>query len=57
MRPAAGLAPAVILMTTAWHMAGTSIGRYHYMLIPFVLITAAMLLPGRGDGKERRDGE
>ena len=57
MRPAACLAPAVILMTTAWHMAGTSIGRYHYMLIPFVLITAAMLLPGRGDGKERRDGE
>ena len=45
---AAGLLLTVILVTTAWHMAGTSIGRYHYMLIPFALLTAALLLPGKG---------
>ena len=44
---AAGLLLTVILVTTAWHMAGTSIGRYHYMLIPFILLPAAMLLPGK----------
>ena len=44
---AAGLMLTIILVTTAWHMAGTSIGRYHYMLIPFVLLLAAMLLPGK----------
>ncbi len=43
----AGLLLTVILVTTAWHMAGTSIGRYHYMLIPFILLPAAMLLPGK----------
>ena len=43
----AGLMLAVILLTTAWHCIGTSIGRYHYMLIPFVLLTTAMLLPGK----------
>ena len=47
-RNAAGLLLTVILVTTAWHMAGTSIGRYHYMLIPFVLLAAALLLPGKG---------
>lgn len=45
---AAGLLLAVILLTTGWHCIGTSIGRYHYMLIPFVLLMAAMLLPGKG---------
>ena len=44
---AAGLLLAVILLTTGWHCVGTSIGRYHYMLIPFVLLLAAMLLPGK----------
>lgn len=47
LRAAAGLPVTVILLTTAWHMIGTSIGRYHYMLIPFILISAAMTLPGR----------
>ena len=42
-----GLLLTVILMTTAWHCVGTSIGRYHYMLIPFVLLEMAMLLPGK----------
>ena len=42
----AGLTLAVILLTTAWHCVGTSIGRYHYMLIPFVPLMAAKLLPG-----------
>ena len=39
----------VILLTTAWHEAGTSIGRYHYMLIPFVLLLTALLLPGNDE--------
>lgn len=43
---ATGLPICVILLTTVWHMIGTSIGRYHYMLIPFILLTAAILLPG-----------
>ena len=38
---------AVILLTTAWHSIGTSIGRYHYMLIPFVLLAAAALMRNR----------
>ena len=44
---AAGLFLTVILLTAGWHCIGTSIGRYHYMLIPFVLLLAAMLLPGK----------
>ena len=47
-RNAAGLLLTVILLTTGWHCIGTSIGRYHYMLIPFVLLLTAMLLPGKG---------
>ena len=35
----------ILLLTTAWHEAGTSIGRYHYMLIPFVFLLTGMLLP------------
>ena len=44
----------ILLATTLWHEAGTSIGRYHYMLIPFVLLLACQLLPGRAvrTGKE-----
>jgi hypothetical protein len=37
----------IILLTVMWHEIGTSIGRYHYMLIPFVLLSAAILLPGK----------
>ena len=48
-RAAAGLPVTVILLTTAWHMIGTSIGRYHYMLIPFILLAAAVTLPGRSE--------
>ena len=48
-RNAAGLLLTVILLTTGWHCIGTSIGRYHYMLIPFVLLLTAMLLPGRAE--------
>ncbi len=43
----------VILLTSAWHQAGTSIGRYHYMLIPFVLLIIILLLPAQG--KRRRN--
>lgn len=37
----------IILLTTAWHEMGTSIGRYHYMLIPFVLMLTAVCFPGK----------
>ena len=46
-KSAAGLLLSVILVTAGWHCIGTSIGRYHYMLIPFVLLLAALLLPGK----------
>ena len=46
---AAGLTLTIILLTTAWHLIGTSVGRYHYMLIPFVLLLTAALLPGAKD--------
>lgn len=38
-------------------MIGTSIGRYHYMLISFILLTAVILLPGndRAGAFERGD--
>ena len=43
----------LILLTCAWHQAGTSIGRYHYMLIPFVLLMLMMLLPeGKTTGRK-----
>lgn len=48
-RAVAGLPVTVILLTTAWHLIGTSIGRYHYMLIPFILLAAAVTLPGRSE--------
>ena len=48
-RAAAGLPVTVILLTTAWHLIGTSIGRYHYMVIPFILLAAAIMLPGRSE--------
>lgn len=41
----------IVLATSAWHAAATSIGRYHYMLIPFVLLMLGMMLPGRGEEK------
>ena len=55
---AAGFPICVILLTTVWHMIGTSIGRYHYMLIPFILLTAGILLPGsdKANACERRGG-
>lgn len=48
-RNAAGLLLTTILLTAGWHCIGTSIGRYHYMLIPFVLLLTAMLLPGKAE--------
>ena len=47
VRRAAALPLITILLTVLWHGIGTSIGRYHYMLIPFVLLAAAILLPGK----------
>lgn len=46
----------ILLATTLWHEAGTSIGRYHYMLIPFALLTVFQLLPGAAGraGKEEK---
>lgn len=44
----------IILLTAFWHEAGTSIGRYHYMLIPFVLLSLAVLLPEMGSAKRNR---
>lgn len=42
----------ILLATTFWHEAGTSIGRYHYMLIPFALLLAGQV-SGR-QGKEEK---
>ena len=47
VRRAAAMPLIIILLTVMWHEIGTSIGRYHYMLIPFVLLSAAILLPGK----------
>ena len=46
-----------ILLTVLWHGIGTSIGRYHYMLIPFVLLAAAILLPGKRELQRDWDPE
>ena len=51
-----GFCLTVILLTAAWHQAGTSIGRYHYMLIPFALLTACLALPG-AETRARRGKE
>lgn len=46
----------IILLTTAWHEMGTSIGRYHYMLIPFVLMLIAVYFPEKA-AKMRTEGK
>ena len=45
LRAGAVFCLTILLATSLWHEAGTSIGRYHYMVIPFVLLLAAQLLP------------
>ena len=47
----------VILMTAAWHMIGTSIDRYHYMMIPFILLMTAMMIPGKEEAQDGTHGE
>lgn len=54
-RRAAALPLIIILLTVLWHGIGTSIGRYHYMLIPFVLLAATILLPGKRELRQDRD--
>ena len=44
-RRACALLLAPVLATAAWHEAATSIGRYHYMMIPFILLFIFTALP------------
>ena len=53
---AAGLPLTVLLLTSAWHEIGTSIGRYHYMLIPFLLLLTMIILPGREELNRLKGG-
>ena len=46
-RRCAALCAMIILPTALWHEVGSSVGRYHYMLIPFVLLMTVALFPGR----------
>ena len=43
-----------ILLTALWHEFGTSIGRYRYMMLPFIALMTAVCLPVR-TGRKRRD--
>ena len=57
-RAGCALCLTVILLTALWHEFGTSINRYHYMLIPFVLLMTAHLFPSvpvRTAGSDRSD--
>ena len=47
-----GLCLAVILLTALWHEFGTSISRYHYMVIPFMALMTAMMAPSSPERRE-----
>lgn len=38
---------AALIPTVIWHEVGTSIARYHYMLLPFLILMAGGLFPRR----------
>lgn len=44
-RAACALCLIIILLTTLWHEFGTSISRYRYMMMPFVILMTAVCLP------------
>ena len=46
---------AVVLLTALWHEFGTSISRYHYMVIPFMTLMTAMMIPGKMENEPPDD--
>ena len=47
-RAACTLCLIFILLTTLWHEFGTSISRYRYMMLPFIMLTIGICLPVKG---------